>query len=101
VPDDRQDVQGRIRPGGELSQPGRNLAVPVPARSAGQDPTGSLPGRLDRADARRGSIVVFNEQGSPTTTPPMAARLTAKRGSGGTLILYHMDGTEGNQIKAK
>jgi hypothetical protein len=48
-----------------------------------------------------GSIVVFNAQGNQTMTPPFAARITAKRGVGGEVILYNPDGTEGKAIQPK
>jgi len=48
-----------------------------------------------------GSIVVFNEQGAPSTTPPMGARLTAKRGVGGALMLFDPEGNEGKVVTAK
>ena len=48
-----------------------------------------------------GSIVVFSEQGKPTTTPPIAARLTAKRGIGGAVILFDGAGNEAKTIQAK
>ncbi len=48
-----------------------------------------------------GSIVVFSEQGSPTTTPPIAARLTAKRGTGGAVMLFDAAGNEGKIIQTK
>ncbi|MCI0684310.1 MAG: hypothetical protein L0Y71_19545 [Gemmataceae bacterium] len=48
-----------------------------------------------------GSIVVFSEQGKPSTTPPIAARLTAKRGVGGAIMLFDTAGNEGRVIQAK
>lgn len=48
-----------------------------------------------------GSIVVFSEQGKPTTTPPIAARLTAKRGVGGAVMLFDGAGNEAKVIQAK
>jgi hypothetical protein len=48
-----------------------------------------------------GSIVVFAEQGKSTSTPPIAARLTAKRGAGGAVMLYDAAGNEGKQIGPK
>ena len=48
-----------------------------------------------------GSIVVFSEQGKPTTTPPIAARLTAKRGTGGAVVLFDAAGNEGRVIQSK
>lgn len=44
-----------------------------------------------------GSIAVFNEEGKPSRTPPFAARLSAKRGTGGAVLLYD---TAGNEVKA-
>ncbi|MCS7046262.1 MAG: hypothetical protein NZO58_07890 [Gemmataceae bacterium] len=46
-----------------------------------------------------GSIAVFSEQGRPTATPPMAARLTAKRGVGGAVMLFDQAGNEGRIIQ--
>jgi hypothetical protein len=48
-----------------------------------------------------GSIVVFSEQGRPTTTPPIAARLTARRGTGGAVMLFDSAGNEGKVILSK
>ena len=49
-----------------------------------------------------GSIVVFSEQGKgATTTPPIAARLTAKRGTGGAVMLFDSAGNEGRVIQSK
>ena len=45
--------------------------------------------------------MVFNDQGAASTTPPFAARLTAKEGIGGRLILFNPDGKEGKVIDPK
>jgi hypothetical protein len=48
-----------------------------------------------------GSIVVFGDHGQRTTTPPMAARLTAKRGVGGAVMLFDNDGQEGKVLQSR
>lgn len=48
-----------------------------------------------------GSIAVFGDHGQRTTTPPMAARLTAKRGVGGAVLLFDNDGQEGKTLLCK
>lgn len=48
-----------------------------------------------------GSLVVFNAQGNPSLTPPFAARITAKRGVGGEVILYNPDGTESKSLQPR
>jgi hypothetical protein len=48
-----------------------------------------------------GSIAVFNEEGKPTRTPPFAARLSAKRGMGGVVLLYDSGGNEVKAIQSK
>ncbi len=48
-----------------------------------------------------GSLVVFNEQGAASTTPPFAARLTAQQGIGGRLVLFNPDGKEAKVIDPK
>jgi hypothetical protein len=45
-----------------------------------------------------GSIVVYNDQGSASSTPPFAARLTAKQGIGGRLVLFNPKGQEAKVI---
>lgn len=48
-----------------------------------------------------GSLVVFNAQGNPSLTPPFAARITAKRGVGGEVVLYNPDGTESKTLQPR
>jgi hypothetical protein len=48
-----------------------------------------------------GSIAVFGEQDKTTPTPPFAARITARRGAGGAIMLFDAAGHEGKLIHAK
>jgi hypothetical protein len=48
-----------------------------------------------------GSIVVFNAENKASMTPPMAARITAKRGNGGVIRLYDAEGRESREINPK
>ena len=48
-----------------------------------------------------GSFVIFNDQAGASTTPPFAARLTAKEGIGGQLSLFNTEGKVSKIIDAK
>jgi hypothetical protein len=48
-----------------------------------------------------GSLVVFSQPAKATTTPPIAARLTARRGTGGAVMLYDTAGNETKVIPSK
>jgi hypothetical protein len=48
-----------------------------------------------------GSLVLFNDQGPVSATPPFALRLSAQQGIGGRISLFNPDGKEAKVIDPK